>query len=354
MEVKKIMFSAFSSGALATKIKAHYGKHLTENQYNELMHKHSVAEAAGYLKSQPGYTEIFKDIQETNARRGQIENILRRSEFFQYLELLNYNFDGKESFYASLIRRYEVEQILQKVQAINSGETVAYVAQVPTFISSYALFDFMSLSTVQDFDALMSKLKKTPYCKILLPLRPQNGQLIDYAACEQILYAHYYQELCNTIKNSFSGEQQKQLLYIISCQVELRDLEIIYRLIRFYDMPSEKIRHYLLPEIKTDGYIRSKLMEKFLSASSAEQFMEFFKASPYKNFIPENSPSLEYSIAYIQYRLLSKKLAFSSYTPVIFIAYQFLSEIQIQNVITVIEGIRYQLDPDEIKKLVVQ
>lgn len=347
------MVMTFASQALAAKVKARYGKRLSENQYNDLLHKRSVAEVAGYLKSLPGYSEMLRDIQESTIHRGQLENILRRSYFFQYLELMNYNFDGKDGLYTYLIRRYEVEQILKRIQAINSGATEEYVAQIPTFVSTYARFDFMGLSSAKDFDTLLAKLKKTPYEKALAPYKPLRGELIDYSACEQALYACFYVDLCKNIRSSFQGKQQQELLKIIAYQVELRDIQIIYRLKLFYNMPSNKIRLYLLPEVKESGMIRPKLMDKLITAATPEQFLELFEGSIYGKMLPQDSPNFEYSLSYIRYKLFCKELTFSTSTPVIFLSYLLLGEIQIQNIITIIEGIRYQIEPDEIKKLVI-
>ena len=51
---------------------------LGEEMYQELLHKKSVAEIAGYLKHETSYAAALKDVRENNIHRGQLESILRQ------------------------------------------------------------------------------------------------------------------------------------------------------------------------------------------------------------------------------------------------------------------------------------
>lgn len=63
---------------------------LSEEMYQELLHKKSVAEIAGYLKHETSYAAALKDVRENNIHRGQLESILRQEIFKKTMKLYRY------------------------------------------------------------------------------------------------------------------------------------------------------------------------------------------------------------------------------------------------------------------------
>ena len=55
----------------------------------------------------------------------------------------------------------------------------------------------------------------------------------------------------------------------------------------------------------------------------------------------------------VQYRLAKKNIRFSNNPSVVMVSFMFLSETELMNVISLIEGIRYRLDPKIIKSLII-
>lgn len=342
------MLSSFSSQVLATKVKARYGRRLTPAQYSELSHKHSISEAAGYLKTLPGYSQILKEIPESTVHRGQLEYILRRSLFLRYLELLNYNFEGKDSYYAFFVRQYEVVQILECIRCIQSGSMEEYVAQTPVFVSQYASFDFMSLGQAKNLGELIALLKKTPYAKVLEPLCSSGGE-VEFSRFEQLLYSFLYQEEYRVIRTSFSKGPREQLLEMVGARAELLNIRTIYRLKRFYGYSPEQIRPFLIP---MEGRLRRRLFEQMLNAPSAQEVERLFQESPYGRRGGEEG-SIEHRSESIRCHINKKFITFATSVPVIFTAYLALEQMEIQNIITIIEGIKYQLSAEEMTGMLV-
>ena len=56
----------------------------------------------------------------------------------------------------------------------------------------------------------------------------------------------------------------------------------------------------------------------------------------------------------VQYKLAKKNIHFSDNPSVVMISFMFLSETELMNVISLIEGIRYQLDPKIIQSLLIR
>lgn len=74
--------------ALTTKIKAMHSKLLTNEQYEELAHFTTVADAFAYLQKLPYYEELFADIDPSTIHRGQIEWLLNFSTYSDFLRFI--------------------------------------------------------------------------------------------------------------------------------------------------------------------------------------------------------------------------------------------------------------------------
>ena len=66
-----------SSGAIPAKARAKYGRRLTSEDYNNLIHCKTVAEVANYLKSNTYYNDVLSQLNEHNIHRGQVELLLK-------------------------------------------------------------------------------------------------------------------------------------------------------------------------------------------------------------------------------------------------------------------------------------
>ena len=73
--------------ALTTKIKAMHSKLLTNEQYEELAHFTTVADAFAYLQKLPYYEELFADIDPSTIHRGQIEWLLNFSTYSDFSKI---------------------------------------------------------------------------------------------------------------------------------------------------------------------------------------------------------------------------------------------------------------------------
>ena len=85
------MLTALSSKAIMTKAKAMYSRHLTPEQYREMINRRSVPEIAAYLKEETAYQELLSAVQPTSVHRGQLESMLRKARYNQYARLIHYD-----------------------------------------------------------------------------------------------------------------------------------------------------------------------------------------------------------------------------------------------------------------------
>lgn len=340
----------YATGAVAAKAKAMYGRMLDHANYEELIHKKSVNEIAAYLKNETDYHRILSDVHEASIHRGQLENLLHRYVFDMGIRLVKFAGNGHKEFYSCNVMTQEMDQILSRIRLLNSDIYQDFLKDVPIYLNRYTSFDLMKLDSVKNFDDLLVLLHKTPYAKILEPFRPKDKN-IDYTGCEMALRKYYFTTLIDVIRKSFKGKLRSELLTIVNTQIELENITKIYRYKKFFDANGDVIRNSL---IDTESRISERFMEQLISAPSADAFMRLISESSYHLYVDDKDfVFIEYDCDRIRYHLAQRYMRFSSKAPLVYSVYLILLEIEVQNIINIIEGVRYGVPPENIEKMLI-
>lgn len=347
------MLTALSSKAIMTKAKAMYSRHLTPEQYREMINRRSVPEIAAYLKEETAYQELLSAVQPTSVHRGQLESMLRNARYNQYARLIHYDSATAGSYYRQLMGETEIEQILEMVRLINAGHPELYVTRYPAFLEHSASFSFAALAKAHSFPDVLQVLARTPYAEELRACQSSNtGERIDYTACEAALLTGYYERLEKIIDRYFRGRVRQQLHELLQTRVELYNIRCIYRVKKFFpDTNPERLRGMLLPSWKR---VRGSELDALLSAQTAGQFLSLLNQSRYAKYFGEDDfLFIEYKADCISYHLARRYLHFASDAPTAFTAFMILSELELDNITTIIEGVRYGVSAEEITSMLV-
>ncbi|MBU5626076.1 V-type ATPase subunit [Oscillibacter sp. MSJ-2] len=345
------MLTSFSSKAIMTKCKAMYGQHLTVQQYQDMMHCSGVSAIASYLKEEPAYQQALASVRPDAVYRAQLERMLRKSRHAQYAGLMRYDFSASDSFYRCLMRRGEIEQILELIRLLNAGCPERFAKQYPVFLERGASFSFEALAQVRDFSQLLRVLERTSYAKALAPFQSEGpDQSIDYTGCETALYADYYRRLEQSVDQLFRGRVRSQLHELIETHVELINIRAIYRMKTFFpEAGPDRIRGLLLP-----SWRRSSGMEQLLSAPTAGEFRTALSESRYcRYFGPDDLSEIDYRADRVEYHLARRFMHFASDAPTAFMAFMVLTQLELENIVTIIEGVRYGTPPEEIASMLI-
>ncbi|MEG0570722.1 MAG: V-type ATPase subunit [Oscillospiraceae bacterium] len=343
------MLETFSSNVILAKTRAMYGKRLNTENYNELSRLKSVSDVVTYLKNNTYYSYYLKGINETATHRAQLEELLKRSLFSRYSKLSKYDF-SENRFYSYIAIDLEIEIIMHCISLVNSQNFSEIIKVIPGFFSKYATFDIMRLIGIKSIAEFSECLNGTPYKKIIKPFINATGT-IDYSDCEVALKTYYYKDLLCKIQKNFKGEVKNELLKIVKIQADALNLSKIFRLKFYFKVDNEKIKKRLLPFYYK---FSPRFLDKVLEAESTEEFVKVISL----NSINGKMSSVEYN--YIEdytkrlmYILNKKFLRFSTNSAVAYFSYMALSRIEIENLIIIIEGTRYNLPSQEIKKLLI-
>lgn len=346
------MFDSYSSKAIMAKARAMYGKRITTEQYNSMLHCRTVSEAAGFLKTQTHFSSALSEIAENNIHRGQLENLLHRAEFENYSKLYRYLTDSHENLFHYIIMEQEIKEILRMVLLLKADNTRSFILDLPGHLIHRANIDLMAVAKITSFDELIAVLHHTEYGEILKKFRPSEEKPgIDYVRCEHEFYEYFYHQFFSMIKRRYKGSEQDELLDLLKLKIELLNISHIVRCKTYLNTPTADIVKSIYPYYYK---LSARQLEKMINVSDRESFNDLMEASPYrKYFAAGDYPYIESYTERIEYEINRKKLHFSIHASVTFFAYYILSQIELINITNIIESIRYQVPEEEIRKLLI-
>ncbi len=341
---------ANSSNALIAKARAVYGGFLDSEDYNNLVHKQSVGAVAAYLKGTQRFGKVFSNVVENQVHRGQVEAILDKNVFEYYIKLCKFSAESKNGFSSFLIKRKEIEQIVNAIIFINIKSYDSFITSMPTYLTEYASFDLMAMASCRTWDDLLKVLAETPYAKVLKPFLNTVGQA-DVEDCSTALYLYYTKWAFKQIGNSFKGSEAAELKEIFLRQADLDNLLTCYRMKRYFGESNENIKRVLKP---FHYRITMQQIDEILSSNNPdEKIFDILRKKYFKENIEYDRDNLEVAIRRYNFSRCKKQLRLSKNGTMVMYALVMLFEVEQTNIRKIIEGIRYSLAPQEIEKLLV-
>jgi len=338
------------NNAIISKTRAVFGKRLNRSQYDELLGCQTVNDIAVFLRESTEFKDIFENINETIFHRTKLEFLLRERLFRQYAVLCKYDLSSDIKFFRTVIVRGEIEQLLHCIRLLKLGISEEYLFILPDFFNHHTKLDLYRLAQIRSCSELLSACEGTAYKAILTPFLA-DGEHIEFNSAEHALYSFYYSFSRSIIERHTKGALHRELKKIFGTHADLQNIAHIIRLKKYYNASPEYIRSLMLP--LRHSLTREKL-EELVTADSSDEVLAYLKNSKYGLQVGDiEHYFIENTIREIEYRVCSKMLHITSNAITTLAAYIFLAEAETKNIINIIEGIRYNLPPSEISKLLV-
>jgi len=345
------MIRTYAENAVTAKVKSMYGRRLTAEHFGNLLQKKTVGEVAAYLKQETAYASVLGEIKEELIHRGQLESLVRRRSVDIYEKLLKYNF--QDSFYPRLYAaRGEISQLLSAMRMLNSGSMGRFIVDFPVYMDKFLSFDLFSLARIGSFDDLLEVVGHSRYYELLGPHRPLSANAhIDIPACEADLLTDYFKGALALARRIFGPGVSNDLCAILREQIDMQNLKVIYRMRRFFHASPEEIEKRLIP-IKTR--ISHRIYNELAHAESADEVMRRLSdIRILRRHLGGGNNGLERSVESLRQHTNRRLFRFTTHPVVALMSYMILMEIEVENLTSVIEGIRYGLPADEIRQLLI-
>ncbi|MBR1392749.1 MAG: V-type ATPase subunit [Ruminococcus sp.] len=343
------MLEGFSTNAVVAKIRSIYGSMLTPDDFREMISKRSVSEVAEQLSSSKRFAPAFKDVDPNTVHRGLLERLIAEHNFNTYLRLTSFQGLTDKPFYDFLIKKNECAQLINLVNAVENGLTDSFVTAVPGYVLSHSRLDFLRLAKCQSFDELTAALKGTQYYKPLKSVARREDGSPDFTDAEVKLRTSYYDRLMKSVKDSFFGSEEDELVKTIRQETDIINIINCYRLKAYFGYSPEEIRQTELPY----PYLGRRAVRAIEEAESPADMFGLIQRTTYGKYLTGEEEDIETAISRRSLEQMRHTVAKSNSAPTVLYAFMSICDTEMKNIFRVIEAVRYDVDPALIDRLLV-
>lgn len=340
-----------AANAVLALSRAFYGKRLTSKQYADLLSCKSINEVASYLRTRTVYETAFSGASYASFTGDALENVIERFRMERFVSLCRYELAIGNNFYKYFLVKTEVEQILRCTLLMIGGCSEEYLMNFGDFLDRHLSIDLYALGKADSLEAMADALKKTPYEKIFRKCLsdPERSYLTFELAFDS--YFEKFQE--DLIKKCFSGKEEQQLKNLYSRMYDVSYIKKQLRIAAYYKN-NLAVSSLVGPSSVSMTLFSEKQLRALSACKSESEIRQALLQGPYRDYYTENDgASLEEQTYKGFYNYCKKNIRFSSKPGVVMSCYLFLAQNEVNNIVRIIEGIKYSVSPQEIKKSLV-
>lgn len=338
------------AGAISAKLCAMYGNRLTQQDYEAMVQRRSVPEVAAYLKNATHFHTCLTNMQENSIHRGQLELLLGRQLFDDVTRLKRYDRNGL--LFTLYDARLEIRQIISFIGLLREGRQAQFIVNVPGYLLGKLQIDLDAMVQARQEAELLQILRHTPYYKTLYRLyQAHQAHFPSVSVCAAQLNTDFHRRMLAQLDRQYHGQVRAQLRQLLLLRIEMQNLTIAYRMKQYFHANGTQIAQHTMPLYHT---INKRAMGRLLDAPDAAAFFdEIRRTRLWRHIDSANTRFVEHQAAQYQLSQCRKSFDFSTDPAVKLVSFLTLREIEMNNVLTIIEGVRYHVPPDEITKLLV-
>ncbi|MGE4321277.1 MAG: V-type ATPase subunit [Acholeplasmataceae bacterium] len=342
---------SLANNAIIAKAKAMYGKFLQAEDYDRMVKLKTLPDLVKYLQAHPHYEKILKDVQPITIHRGHLESLIRKNRVEQIIKLIKLVYSKDKEFYMLDVVHQQNEIILSVLRKIISEEGADISGSIPFFYNVPTQIDFSKLLNVQTFDDLLKSLEESIYYEILKPYYTTDKDKIRYIDIEHALEEYLYRLVFKTIEKHYHGKLKTDLEHLFRIRIDLVNITKIYRLKKFYHADPITIRNVLLDEF---AEMNSKMLDKLVMIDDPDELLKQFDKKGHFDVADEDEyVFIEYYTGKVRFELAKKVMYYKAEVPEIYTAFTILSQFELDNLINIIESIRYQINEQEMKQMLI-
>ena len=343
------MSGMFAYSAVAAKMRAMSGKLVKKQEYEQMAAMGSVAEVVNYLKKYPSYQKIFASESEFDIHRGRVEALFQKAIYADFAKI--YAFSGLEQrkFLDIYYIRYEIAILKNCLRMLFDKRDVTLdLSEFQSFFEKRSSLDVVKLGGSKSITEFVENLKGSIFYPVLKKLDGvADTTLFDY---ENALNLFYMKRMWNEFSKVMKHRDLKVIREIYGSEIELLNLDWIYRAKKYYHMTPADIYAFIIP---VHFKLHKDLFKRIVEAADIEEMESLLKKCYYAKFKDEIDTS---SIETICRELLEKIHKTASrkypYSIICIETYLYKKEKEVDKLTTLIECVRYGLSVEETKKYI--
>jgi V/A-type H+-transporting ATPase subunit C len=337
--------------AVNTKIKTLEGEFLLAKDYRNLLEQKSIADAARYLKSETAYNEVLENIDVNQLRRSTLESLTKQKMLINIDKIIHYFNGDYKRFINTLYAKYEIIELKAVARAVFNGmDTKPFRNSV--FIGKYSKVDEERIYNAKYIRDIIEAFEGTAFYKYLQPLLDNNIKE-NLFRFEMVLDASYY-EILQKEWEKLDKHDIEVLEKGQGIMADLLNLQWIYRGIKFFNLSPEELLNYTIHL----GYrLNRNFIKQLCYSKGLEEFYELASQTRY-SFLFKNDQTTDIFME----RRLERHMYFelkaverdNPMTIITTFAYIVFMDIEVRDIISIIEMIRYRMPEAEAEKYLIK
>lgn len=337
--------------AVITKLCAMYTGILKRSDYEKLMSMSRVGDIVKWLKESKGYGSALTEVSDTSVHRNILESAFDNAliEDANKLKHMLSN-DGKRML-TVLMSRIEITMLKRIIRAVYTGipapERAFYRLYSPKTYASNKHLDPAKCIRAKDFNQLIDALRGSGYDKVLEPYVFQ--EITNTFDMEEALDEYYFKKVLDSAKKYLTAGDYAITKNFFGTEADVQNILWTYRYKKYYDFSEEDIITHIIPDRRK---LRKDQITK-LSRAAIEEFESVISETRYGGLFTSSDAQWDNKVANYLCKMYASQMRHNKYSFAAIVAYLFLKEIDIQNIITIVEGVRYGMEPQQIEQYLI-
>ncbi len=328
--------SAIKYPSINAKLKAMYSRRLKKSDLIDLCKQNNLMSVIAILKNK---NTNMKKLDE-NADRQDVEKALNYEIILDLEKIVKY-LDKKDSIiFQILISKYEMNCIKKSIELIFSKNQIDYTISVWT---ENIFKNLKGIEHVANLNDLMKLVENTKYKKIIEKYIDENNINFSIFKIENELDKLYF-------KNIFDTANNKELKNIIGTQIDFTNIMWIYRMKMYYNFSEEFIRSVL---IDVNYKLSKNEINQLILANNFEELNDIIRKTKYSSIISDNMFDFECFINKYLHKAYEKMFRLNFLSINCIYAYLNLVEIENNEIISIVESVRYNIDKSKVLKKII-
>lgn len=333
MQISSLMYPSIHA-----KLKGMYAQKLKKADLEELLKQNTTTQAIALLKS---LNENFKPL-EDNPRRIKIKILLDNMlihDIQKIAFLLNHT--EKEIFF-QFISLYEIKCIKSIFRKLSSGSVLNEQTIELENWPSQLFKNLKGISEVKTYQEFLKFIEKTRYKPIFQKCKDKIDE-INIFQLENQLDKFYFQEMMKIAK-----KHNHKLEDMLGKQIDLNNMIWLYRVKENGNFSKEQLRDILMDDFY---HLKKSELESLLATEYPKEWKEILQATYYgKSIHFDDIRNLEEQVNQYLYQLYKKCFKGNIFDISVIYAYINMIELENNDIMNIVEGIRYHLSREEIRK----
>jgi V/A-type H+-transporting ATPase subunit C len=323
---------------------------LTQEDYEQLLSKTSVAEIAAYLKHSTAYDRVLSDISENTVHRGQLEKLLTHASEWGFIRLTHFLDARDKRFIRIYVLENEIELLKQMIRVVLVNDLVFTDLSVNPYFLKYYTFDPYKLAEAQNLTEFLEMLKNTAYHALLAQFFEDSGDL-DMFKVEMVLDTYFYRMYWKAVKKRLDGQDRKAVMRAVGGDVDMLNILWILRCKKFFNIPKELIYSFILP---VNYRVPKERLVAMVESAALGDAREIVAGTAYSALLEGDYAYLEQMYQTLSAAIMGKIARYNSFSIVRVLHYIKRKDAEISNLIRIIEGVRYNIDKNELRKYLIR